>query len=1112
MIELKRSRVIIGVVIVIAAIFVIWRIGFYTPKPKLMKAKVKTPAAAGPNEPNKVDSPGDVRSAKIADVNERGRLSDVNQPRGWGRRPRRGDANDFGGFAGFDGRRSSERRGQMGSGEFGRPSGFGDFDRRRGLGAGPEGVGDTNEPNMPGDSNEPMEALNLKNVEMKDVIQKISEWTGKTVIPADEVMQQRITVYSPKRLPRSKALSHIYGALRMKGFVAEHTDDAIYLVSIKDAKLRFVPTIEADQPLAALENKDQIVQKFFKLVSYQPAQMGQIIQPLVGEYGYVSADETTGTLLVIDTVANLIRIEGIIAVFDVPEAEQTVTKIFTVQYGDPSEIVQMLKMLLGESEGYSSLRSGSFGRRSSDRGRGGSSSPSSGSAQASGSSQRSESAGGAAASVVISSARGPIVLIPEPRRKWIIARGSAEDINQIEQWIQKLDKEEPVESEYEVIPLRYADAREVQDSIVNGFRNLPGTEFLPNVLVEPLPNSKQVIVFGRKDLREIVKKMIQEVDVPPGQFETRHFRLKYADPDQIKTNIDELYEEGLYGSSSSSSGYGRYNPRGRGSYQSGSTTSSSETVRVISYVSLKQVTVIASPENMEKIAEQISQWDVPIDVNEVRPRIIELRNSDPIEMADLLTTLFSEESDRGISIYDILFGRTEDKQKIVGPLYGQLTFEDVPGTKKIIVISKIPEAYDVIEQLVHELDKQEMAEIPKVITLKYADPEDLAQRLNALFNELGTTATISFSERGLSEARQDEADTSSTTSTSSSSSSSGSSTSSTSEYRPWWNTGRQSTEEMPISNVIGRVRFIPDPRSKSLLVLAPPEFMERIDELIQELDIPGKQVMVKAVIVQVDHSNMTSLGLQLSSDQSKWSTLDNENAVTALSTLSHLAESGSLTLEVGMSVTTLVDFLVRELDAKILNQQTLWTKDNEEAEFFKGQVVAFQTEVSVSDTGGRATSQYEYEQVGMTLKARPSITPEKNVDMIIRVILSQLATEEINNQRVRTAMDTTTNMIIQDGQTIMLGGILFQEVSTVKRKLPLLGDAPVIGGLFRHKEAELANSEMLIFITPYVIDEPDKMLPETIEEIEQPKKKLEKVKEELNKVLGEWSETTETEE
>jgi type II secretory pathway component GspD/PulD (secretin) len=105
-------------------------------------------------------------------------------------------------------------------------------------------------------------------------------------------------------------------------------------------------------------------------------------------------------------------------------------------------------------------------------------------------------------------------------------------------------------------------------------------------------------------------------------------------------------------------------------------------------------------------------------------------------------------------------------------------------------------------------------------------------------------------------------------------------------------------------------------------------------------------------------------------------------------------------------------------------------------------------------------------------------------------------------------METKTNMIVQDGQTIMLGGILFQEASTVRRKLPLIGDTPLVGSLFRHKEAVAANSEMLIFITPYVIDEPDKMLPETIEEIERPKKKLEEIKEQLEAIPRGWKQKT----
>jgi general secretion pathway protein D len=286
--------------------------------------------------------------------------------------------------------------------------------------------------------------------------------------------------------------------------------------------------------------------------------------------------------------------------------------------------------------------------------------------------------------------------------------------------------------------------------------------------------------------------------------------------------------------------------------------------------------------------------------------------------------------------------------------------------------------------------------------------------------------------------------------------------------------------------------------------------MENIEALIEELDVPGKQVMIKAVIMQIDHSNVTSLGLQLRSGG--FSDVG-ENAITILNSLDHLQQHGAMVFgaggtsgstfgfSAGLEVDAMIDFLVKKTNAKILNQQTLWTKDNEEAMFFKGQRVAFFTTATTSATAGNVQN-FEFQQVGMTLRVRPSITPENNVDMIINVILSQLTADRINGQPVRTEMDTTTNMIIQHAQTLMLGGILFQTDSTVERKIPLLGDIPVAGGLFRHNSIEESNEELIVFITPYVIDKPDNLLPETKAEIEPPLEKLENIQEELEALLG----------
>ncbi|MBN1361283.1 MAG: hypothetical protein JW993_11855 [Sedimentisphaerales bacterium] len=1051
---MERSRVILWILVFAAATLIVWRVGFHTPAdtpfsgPQAASLGPSVAVSPGPNEPAPESPDATPDSNAPGEPNEPEPVVEPNRPA-----------------------------------ESGAPQVSGPAEPNQ---AAPQAA----EPNAPAEPNEPLEAVNLKDVEMKNVIDKIATWTGKTVIPSDDVMKQKITIYAPEKLPRVKALARIYSALRMKGFIAEEVDDTIFLKPIKEAKLGVVPTVAADEPLAMFENRDQIVRKMFKLNNYAPAQMSQVVQPLVGEYGYVGADETTMMLMVIDTVANLMSIERIIEQFDVPEAGQTVEEFFEIKYGDPAEIIQLLRMLMGEAP-----RSTGRPRPPARPVRGGSS----------------RGAQGNASSVVIDAGEIPLVLIPVPKLKWIIARGSAEDVKQIHDWIEKLDREDPVRSEYETVTVKYANAREVAMRIEDALRNLPGAEGLqPSIMVRPLEQSRQIMVIGRADLRLMVKGLIEEIDMPVGTFETKVFDLKHADPEEIKANVESLYGENIPGASYSSSAIYYYYSMGPGRNAGGA-----DTVKVIAFPMMKQVTVIASPENMRKIEKQIEEWDTPLDVEAVKPRIIELRNSDPVQMVQLLSNLFSEEQDATSNILRlVLYGDMGDqRQKIVGPLYGQLTFEEVPGTKKIIVISKIPAAYAVIQQLIQDLDRQEMAEVPRVVQLKYADCEDLSERLNAMFNEPGTTARIRRSPRGLSEYSMNQAQDDQRSSPNNNNSGNNPDSGSGNEYTTWWSAGaRPRPDEEPISNVIGRVRFIPDPRSKSILVLAAPQFQDELEQTIRKLDVPGRQMLIKAIVVEVDHSSMTSLGVQLATDPAAFGALS-ENSLTALGQLTSLATRGSAvaasldtsplgatgtgTIAGGTSaVYGLIDFLVKTTNAKILNQQTLWTEDNEQAMFFKGQTVGFLGASTVTTSASQQSLRFE--DVGMVLQVRPSITPERHVDMEVRLQLSQLTTELVNSQPIRDKLETSTNMIVQDGETVMLGGMLFQRDSSVRRKLPLLGDLPVLGGLFRHEQAVQTNSELIVFVTPYVVDEGVLMSDEAKSQLQRGREKLGSVQEDLD--------------
>lgn len=893
------------------------------------------------------------------------------------------------------------------------------------------------DPNAPPE--EKLEKINLNDVEMKQIVKTIAEWTGKPVIPYDDaVMKQKITIYATQELPRMQALSLIYAALRAKGYAPEEAQGAIYLKPLSKAKYGVVPTLGVDEPLAKIIDKSQIVEKFFKIQNYSPSRLQEIVTPLTADYGHVTADDSTGTLAVIDTVENLQRVEQIIKQFDVAEYGQFTTEVFKLKNGDPSEIVQLIELIISNEVSGRSGRGG--------RGEGGGS--------------RSEG-GSKASSVLLTSTKIPLLLIPEQRRKWIIAKGAPEDIKEVAKWVQELDKKDEISSEQSVVQIKYVDVMEVANAVGKTLAEMPGSQLKANIVVQPLRQARQIVVFGSEENRKIVESLIAEIDLPTsGIFDEKTFELQYADPDQIKENIDELYGE----QQSSSRFYYSYR----------STEKSSDTVKVISYPTAGKVTVIASPENIEKISKQIEEWDVPLNIERQPYRIIALQNSDSKQMAELLQTLFSEESGRNMSFWDYIYGGGSDnKKKIVGSLYGQLSFEAVPETKKIIVISKIPEAYDVIENLVRELDRQEAAEVPRVVTLKYADSEDLCEQLNAILNEPGTVATVRRTRRGLSD-YNNETSTSGSNDQRPNNSNNNTDSESTNpgEIKPWWNAGvarNQADEAMPTSNLIGKVRFVPVQRSKALLVLSPPEYMDEMVTMIEELDQPGKQVMIKAVILSVDHSSVTSLGVQFSTNPFAFGDLT-ENSVRALTELTTGFERGSFTLASGANINTLIEFLEKHAQARILNQPTLWTKDNEEAVFFRGQEVAFVVSSNTSTEGTATRENVAYRPVGVTLRIRPNITPEKAVDTTINLNISQVLPEIINGNIATSKLDTTTHVIVQDGETIMLGGILFQNDSNIERKVPFLGDLPILGGAFKHNETEITNNELLMFITPYVVE------------------------------------------
>ncbi len=912
------------------------------------------------------------------------------------------------------------------------------------------------------------EAINLNNVEMRQIIRTLAEWTGKPVIPVnDEIMQTRVTIYAPRTVTRSEALSLLVMALRARGILVEQLDNRVMLRPLESIRLGAVPTLGPDDPLARIEDEQQIVEKWFRLNNYDPSRLVDIIKPLVADYGYTVADESTSRVGVIETAENLMRIERLINQLDMPESRHQHESVVTLRYADPAEVVQVLRLILADGQTLQEAQQPRRGRQPQPE-------------------------AGSGTVIVEGTDAVPIRLIPLVRQQQIIIRAGQDDTQRIKAWISRLDlQDDEDEMRQTVVQVRYADVREVVQMVRNTLQQMPGTELRTNILIEGLTQTNQIVVYGTDSNRATVERLIAQIDLPKEDFfEERTFRLKHADSDQIKNNIDQLYGETT----------ATPQPFGRGTAVTRS-QNPEDLVRAISYPMLKQVTVIASSKNMERIARQIEEeWDKPIDVEQDQYRIFTLHNSDPVKLADLLKRLFTEETmaaGGNQNLMRMIFGGTtqDSRQKIVGSLYGMLTFEPVPDSKKLIVISQIPEAYEVVGRLIQQLDARDEADVPRVITLKYADPEALCEQLNAILNEPGTQTTIQRSARGLSAY-----DTTQPAQAVVTSEEGGA------VITPWWTRQRLDTTQMPISNLIGRARFVPVHRSKAILVLAPPEYLQDITDVIRELDRPAMQVMIKAVIAEINVSDRTSLGVKLASDPAAFGPSLGVNTLEALNRLAFAEQRGSFSFSTDANINALVDLLVRHGNGRVLNQPTLWTKDNEEALFVKGERVAFITGDQTDATRQGITRTYDFEDVGLTLRIRPRITPDRAVDLTINLNLSQLTPEIVGDQNVRSNMDSTTHMIVNDGQSVMMSGILQQNDDFVQHKIPLLGDLPVLGGLFRHEEVTKSNTELLIFITPYVFDENDRAAIATedmdgMDMLEQSRRRVEETVESLQYML-----------
>ncbi|MCU4492859.1 type IV pilus secretin PilQ family protein [Acinetobacter guillouiae] len=306
------------------------------------------------------------------------------------------------------------------------------------------------------------------------------------------------------------------------------------------------------------------------------------------------------------------------------------------------------------------------------------------------------------------------------------------------------------------------------------------------------------------------------------------------------------------------------------------------------------------------------------------------------------------------------------------------------------------------------------------------------------------------------------------------------------------------TDSLALESLLSsRGSAVADIRTNTLIINDTANNIDKVRKMIDLLDISVKQVMVEARIVRATTDFTKEMGVKwgiLSQGITRNNDLLVGGSDTTLWDLKTPSDDGKYTitrpdnLNVDLGVTTagaskiafglisLSDFMLDlELSAlqsdgygEVISTPKVMTADKQKAKVASGQQIPYQT---TSTAGGTATATTAFKDALLSLDVTPSITPEGKVQMQLNITSDARGGVAPNGEIILNKNEINTNVLVDNGETVVLGGIFEQENSTNQVKVPFLGDIPYLGRLFR-KDAKTENKrELLIFVTPRIVND-----------------------------------------
>ena len=523
--------------------------------------------------------------------------------------------------------------------------------------------------------------------------------------------------------------------------------------------------------------------------------------------------------------------------------------------------------------------------------------------------------------------------------------------------------------------------------------------------------------------------------------------------------------------------------------------------------------------NVNRIIQIVNYIDQPIELQE-DIKIIDIKYAKPSEIKQKLEEIIAESQKEqkkstiprakttgspGVSTSRTIPGLIRPPRKGVtepspavaeliesaerGLIRGKVHIVADDRTKVLIIITR-PENFRFFEKIIEVLDKGTDPDVVvQIIRLEYADAENVAATLNTLIGQDKSKDAAPAAPR-----KEDDKETEARVA----------------GLREYVERLRSAAPQEEGVSKIGEllaanIKILPDKRTNSLLIMASKADFAALNEIVGIMDMQLSQVLIEAVIIQVELGNQIESGVHWVQNaivlneglqngvRSPMSSIavgaggggTPVNAAT-LTTPGAWSSSAGLSLyftHFGLSLDAIVKMVNSDSRTQILSAPVIVTTDNTEATITSSQQRYF-LKGSTVDQFGNVRPQTEIKDIGLSLKVTPHINQGGNVMMEIEQDVSDLGPEQaIEGQGTwptTTKRTFSASIAVRDRETIVLGGLTRNSKTSGRSKVPLLGDIPLLGLLFRSESSDKSRGEVVAFITPYVLDTPDQIATEAI--------------------------------